>query len=459
MKGDVKHIITDFGIGTSVTKGEGLHVKLGVSNVESDIVLTVTDAMTKEEIREKLGYSPLADSVIDSLSAGCSTIYALPLKVVTQGSITELEKKFASGGTITVEGKPTNDYKIKVIITGTGGRNTGAFKYYIDDLESDEFTIPQAGVFEIKNIGLKINFSEHDFAVNDTVTYSTTKPSTNNQNILEALEILKNSSLEFEFIHIACETEKELWATISVEEENFFDKFYKPCIFVCEARNLKENETIDQYAQYLRNQKKGVTSRGLQVVAGRCTYMREGKKVNINSGSLIMGLYAKSKVQQSIGQVDIFDIKGALDVVPRGAENIISEMDDLGYTMVRTYSGVEGIYVNNARTFAKAGSDYEYTERTRTMYKAVRETRKTALLKMHSQVDMSSVEKSLKQITEFINVPVEKMVENKELASARVEIPKGQDLLATSKLIFKIRAVPIGILRQIEIDMGFENNN
>lgn len=53
------------------------------------------------------------------------------------------------------------------------------------------------------------------------------------------------------------------------------------------------------------------------------------------------------------------------------------------------------------------------------MYKAVRETLITATLKLHSQVDMSNPEVSLKQITEFINVPVEKMVENKELSSAR----------------------------------------
>ena len=92
------------------------------------------------------------------------------------------------------------------------------------------------------------------------------------------------------------------------------------------------------------------------------------------------------------------------------------------------------------------------------MYKAVRETLITATLKLHSQVDMSNPEVSLKQITEFINVPVERMVDNKELSSARVIIPEGQDILATSNFKFKIRAIPIGILREIEIDMGFENN-
>lgn len=458
MLSDVKHTITDFGIGSSVTKGEGLHIKIGVSNVESNIPITITDSMTNEEIREKVGNSPLADSLIDSLSSGCKTIYAMPVSTSEAGNITEVSKNI-TGGNIVIEGNPTNTFKLKVVIVNSGGLNDGIFKYYLNDLESDEFTIPQNATYEISDYGVNIKFTGDTFNANDYIEVSTTKPKTNINNILKALEYIKNSSLNFEFIHIVGESEKDIWSTLVVEEENFFNKVKKPCIFVCEARNIKENETIDQYAEYLRNERKGIMSRGLQVIVSRCTYMRDGREVLENSASKIMGLYTISKVQQSIGQVDMFDIKGLLEIMPQGIENINSELYDLGYTVIKKYAGADGIYVNNARTFAKEGSDYEYVERTRAMYKAVRETLKTATTKLHSQVDMSNIEVSLKQITEFINVPVERMVENKELSSARVIIPEGQDILATSNFKFKIRAIPVGILREIEIDMGYENNN
>lgn len=459
MLGDVTHKITDFGIGTSTVKGEGVHIKIGVSPVESSILLTVTDSMENDDIREKVGYSPLADSIIESLNAGCSTVYALPVKESVSGGIFEdvPSRKAVGTGTVAVEGKPTNEYKIKVLITQSGERNTAVFKYYIDNSESEEYTIPSGGAYPLKNIGVEIKFSEGSFENGDTVTFKTTAPKMNNQGVLNALNIIKNSSADFEFIHIVGETEKDLWASITAEEEKFFDKYYKPCIFVCETRNIKSDETLDRYMQYLREQKSGIVSRGLQVVSARVSYMREGIEHDINAASLIMGLHAKASVQQSIGEVESFDVKGALELLPAGIESYISELDDLGYTTLRQYSGVEGIYVNNSRTFAKEGSDYGYTERTRTMYKAVRETRKTALLKMHTQIDMDNIEKSLIAITEFINVPVERMVQNKELSRARVIIPEGQDILGTSKLTFKIRAVPIGILREIEIDMGFEN--
>lgn len=458
MKKDVKHTITDFGIGASTVKGEGVHIKLGVSHIPSNIPLTITATMDAVKIREKLGDSPLADSCIDSINSGCSMIYALPVVAGIEGAVTEKEKSLSGTGTITLSGTPYNEHSIEIIITSTGDKNIGAFKYIVDGgEESEEETIPSTGTYAIEITGLTINFGDGVFNKDDKVIFECSDPKMTNQGVLDALEKIKNQNLHFEFIHIAGATEKALWAALAVEGEKFFDVYFKPCVFVCEVRNKNDEESLDEYAQYLREQKEGIISRNLQVVSHRLSFTRGAEVVNINAASIIMGLHARSRVQQSIGEVAEFDIKGALQILPEGIEDFTSELDDLGYTTLREYSGIEGIYVNNSRTFAKEGSDYAYTERVRTMYKAVRETRKTALTKMHTQVDLSNLEASLKAIVEFINVPVERMVEEKELSSARVEIPEDQDILGTEKLYFKIRAVPIGILREIEIDAGFEN--
>lgn len=455
---DVKHTITDFGIGASTVKGEGVHVKVGVSPVVSDVPFTITSDMDSSDIREKLGYSPLSDSIIESLQAGCSMLYAIPAQAGKEGTIGELQGALTGTGRLTTEGKPHHNFTITVKITAGGELNVGAFQVIVDEIgELEEETLPVDGTYEIPLTGITLKFAEGEYVQGDKVTFKTTRPKLNNEGILAAIAKLKNLPIHFEFIHIAEETERELWAALSVEADKFFDVYYKPCIMVCETRAIQEEESLDDYMQYLRLQKQDIISWNLQVVPAQVSYIREGKQVAINAASLIMGLHARAKVQQSIGEVESFDIKGALELLPKGIEAYISELDDLGYTTLRQYAGVEGIYVNNSKTFAKEGSDYLYTERVRTMYKAVRETRKTALLKIHSQIDMSNLEKSIKAITEFINIPVERMVEQKELSSARVIIPEGQDLLGTEKLVFKIRAVPIGILREIEIDMGFEN--
>lgn len=450
---DVKHTITDFGIGSSTVKGEGVHIKIGVSDIESNIPITINGSMNSSDIRSKLGLSPLSDSLIDSVNAGASTIYAFPVKKVTNGSIKAVSDLKGSG-IVEVSGSPNNSFDIEVNVTLGGEVNIGAFQYSLNGVLSDEYTISET--FDIEGTGVTLKFKEGTYTTEDSIKITTTRPKMNIQSVLDVLDKIKDLNLEYEFIHIVGESEKSLWATLSVEGEKFFDTYYQPCIFVCETRNILENETIDEYANYLRQERRGIVSRNLQVVSGRTTYMRDGLEVDINGASVILGLHARAKVQQSIGETQLFDIKGALELRPLGIEAYISELDDLGYTTLRQYIGLEGIFVNNSRTFAKEGSDYAYTERVRAMYKAVRETRKTALLQMHTQVDMSNPEASLKGIVEFINVPVERMVQDKELSSARVEIPEDQDILGTAKFYFKIRAVPIGILREIEIDMGFE---
>ncbi len=87
MQGDVKHIITDFGLGTSTVKGEGVHIKLGVSHIESNVPITINNTMTSDDIRNKLGKSPLSDSLIDSINAGVETVYAMPIKKSVDGEI------------------------------------------------------------------------------------------------------------------------------------------------------------------------------------------------------------------------------------------------------------------------------------------------------------------------------------------------------------------------------------
>lgn len=191
MLSNVKHTITDFGIGSSVTKGEGLHIKVGVSNIESNIPITITDAMTNDEIREKVGNSPLADSLIDSLSSGCRIIYVMPVKIAENGAIKE-ESKNLTTGTIGVEGNPTNAFKLKVVVVNSGALNVGIFKYYLNDLESDELTIPQNGTYLIDGYGVNIKFTGENFVKDEHIEVSTTRPKTNIANILEALEYIKN---------------------------------------------------------------------------------------------------------------------------------------------------------------------------------------------------------------------------------------------------------------------------
>ncbi|CAH8721940.1 DUF2586 family protein [Paenibacillus melissococcoides] len=77
-----------------------------------------------------------------------------------------------------------------------------------------EVTLPLSGVLDIPGTGLKFAFSEAEqdkaksFLVGDTYTVSTTAPQMSNQDVLAAMDKLRNVSFSFEFVHIVGESAK-----------------------------------------------------------------------------------------------------------------------------------------------------------------------------------------------------------------------------------------------------------
>jgi len=185
----------------------------------------------------------------------------------------------------------------------------------------------------------------------------------------------------------------------------------------------------------------------------------DGVTQNINNAGIVCGLYARAKLQQSIGETATFSIseKKILSLLPEGIEDYISQLDDYQYLTFRRYYGLSGFYVTNARMMAPEGSDFRYAEDTRIKNKIIRETRKEALVQLQSEVDMEDVQGSLEAIAKFIQTPLDKMVkETKEISSASISVPEGQDILTTEKMSVRIRYVPKGHVREIEIDLSSE---
>ena len=75
MLGDVFTTVSDGLLGFSTNKGTGIFTAIGASPVKADRPVTITGNMGVLKIRELLGRSPLADSVMDSVENGADRIY------------------------------------------------------------------------------------------------------------------------------------------------------------------------------------------------------------------------------------------------------------------------------------------------------------------------------------------------------------------------------------------------
>ena len=129
---DVRHTISDGLLGFATSTGDGLHVKIGVSPITADTPIVITGSMTAARIKEALGLSPLADAAMTSVQFGANRLFCIPVSASTPGSTGEVTHQGSGGGSLTVEGSPTNAFSFIVKITGQGGLNTAAFAVSID---------------------------------------------------------------------------------------------------------------------------------------------------------------------------------------------------------------------------------------------------------------------------------------------------------------------------------------
>ena len=466
---DVNITITDGQMGAGGTVGEGVHLKIGASPIDSQEPIIIRGTYDAKRINYLLGLSPLADACMDSVENGAGLIYCMPVKPSTVGSVSEVKHNGTGTGKVAIAGKPNNNYEVVISITENGGLNEAAITYSLNAgvTVSDEITIPLNGSYILPNTGLSLTFTEglqkdSSFIDGDTYTFTATAPQLTNEDILTAIDKIKNLKETFEFVHIVGETTAATWAAVSTAQKTLVNTDKIPMMFILEAYAPKADEKVQVYVDGLIKARKTVYNYDLQVVTARANYLgMDGVIRNVNLAGLICGLYARAKVQQSIGRTSEFPLAEdkVRKLMPEGIEEQIQYLDEVGYVTLRKYVGLDGYYVTNARMMCPEGSDYKYAEHTRVKNKLMRKVRKEALMQLHTEIDLSDVDGSLQVLAKFLETPIEDMVKAKEISSGRILLADGQNadsIIESEKVSVKARFTPKGYAREFEIDLGME---
>lgn len=467
MLNEVRHTVTDGLLGLSKTGGSGTHVKIGAAPVSGMDPVIITAGMSLSKIHDRLGLSPLADRVMDSIENGAARILCIPVKGTTDGGISESDRICGENpGDVTLTGKPCNSFQIIVKITGQGGLNVGLFQYSIDGgyNYSDEITVPLSGVYSIDAAGVVIGFTAAEgcmFNIDDTYRFTTTAPQMTNEDVLAALDKAGAIQEEFEFVHIVGECKKDLWAATAEKQRAMQSENHKNAFIMLEAYEKEKLEDIDDYIFGLEADARKIKNYNVQIVAARALYKgMDNITRNVNLAGVAAGLYARVAVNKSIGETAAIQIDEdkIQKLLPEGLQEYqTSILDAARYLTFRQYDGLYGFYVTNANMMCPEGSDYRYAEDVRVLNKVIRRTRKEALLQLQADIDMEDPDGDLAAKAQFIQTPLDDMVDAKEISGVEVTIPGGQDILKTETLHIVIRYMPRGKIRMIEIDVGVNN--
>lgn len=467
MFGDVNVKVEDGNLGRSSETGTGTQVKIGASNVESQSPILITGTMNAKKIKEKVGNTPLADACMDAVEWGASSIYCIPVKAGTPGTVGEVTESKKGKGSFSIKGTPNNAYDIVVEVVDSGKCNEGSFRFSLDGGISftEETTIPVNGEAELADTGLTAKFTDAEdsdsFKEGDRFSFSTTAPAMNNESVIRAVESLINSPLVFEFVHVVGTSSRALWASLCTLANDFLTKYKRPLFFVCEARGKKESETLEEYVNAMLEERKGINNIYMQVVCSGSHYQRlDGRVQDINNAGIVTGLYGRAKESQSIGEVKSFPISEAkiLKLLPDGIEDYVETLDKAKYVTIRQYIGKEDYYVTSANMMAPEGSDYSYAEDVRVSNRLVKAVRAKALDELQVEIDPEDVETSITNIREQLNTPLEDAVRDKIISSGSVSIDtENLNILVDEKLDINITYVPMGHVREMNLTFAVEN--
>jgi hypothetical protein len=187
-------------------------------------------------------------------------------------------------------------------------------------------------------------------------------------------------------------------------------------------------------------------------------------------GGTVLGTLSAAKVNENIGWVGAFNASknstNEFDVIKLAdgrsyAAVPASEIDALnvkGYIFLIKHIGISGSYFNDSHTCISASDDFAFIENNRTLDKGVRNARTFLLPKLNSPLfvneDGTLTEDTIAGFKNDAERALEEMLRNTEVSAFGVKIDPLQNVLATSKLSITIEIIPVGVGRNIVVNIG-----
>lgn len=189
-------------------------------------------------------------------------------------------------------------------------------------------------------------------------------------------------------------------------------------------------------------------------------------KASVSALGDLLGAVSKAKVHQSIAWVEEFPTNISVAAFGDGTKyrdldsGTIEALDAARYIFCRTYDGLAGTFFNDNHTLDVATSDYAFINDVRTMDKAVRGVRTYLLPKLGRpmKVEASSGKLERTAVEHLIttgNKALEEMEKAGELSGYKFDIDPDQNILSTSRVRGVIKNVAVGVMRNLDIEIGF----
>lgn len=376
-----------------------------------------------------------------------------------------------STGTITVAGTALDDYEAEISIVKTGTLGTGTFKYSLDDgrTYSEVITIPAGGTYAIGSSGLTLTFVPGAGAVffeaGDQHSFDTTAAMWNGTDLGNAVTALLADTQTWDFLvcagkHATASAANTILAALDTHLSTFATQ-YRYVRAILDGGAESDSTTIAAFTN---------TSRRILVayddadVASAKPFPGWGvpKRPGVNQFAVRA---AANLISTDLARYASGPLTGVVEI--DYDEFRKATMDDAKFATLRTFQGVQGFFICNARLKSPMGSDFEFWQHGRVMDVACRTLYEAQLQFLSAGVrvnsdgtiderDAARIEKEvLAKLKAVLLEPLNAEGFAGHVSDLGYRVSRTNNVLTTKTLVSELALRPLGYPKTINTTAGY----
>jgi hypothetical protein len=371
--------------------------------------------------------------------------------------------------------EPDDDYEVYVEFVKGGTRGTSGitYKWSLDDgrtlsaetaLGTDtSITIPDSG-------GVKVNLGAGTIVAGDNLAFPTVAPQWNNTELGAAIDALGNSSVNWDGLQVVGPIDPDAFDLVDSKISGLAAKGKRHWWI----GNTRLPVGAESEATYLSSLSAAFASKATvygDLCAGACELISaaSGRKyrrpISFPVGRLEQSLSEQvNSANVNVGLlsgVSIYDENGN----PKHHDEAINPgLDDARFTVLRTHSNRQGVYVNLPRLFSAAGSDFELLTYRRVMNLAEDALDAYFLQRLNSDILVDAntgfiLESEALEIEAGATAALAAVLNTtpRKASGWTVVLSRHDNILSTKELTGEARIVPLAYPNKIGITIGLLN--
>ena len=461
--------INNQNLGLTPAQLSGIFAFVGIAVDGSETAETIVSVGGINEVRTKIGYGELADSLIEFFNNGGRKAYAWRVEPTTVATINTpmTPTRFGtSTGTITVALESgeicPNDFNLKVEILKTGDDGVAKFKYSTDGGVnwSPSLVVPVATTYVIPTTHVELTFVKGAGAVywedGDTFAETVDAPEITNAKVESAVDAFIASSNTFDAIVVSVPADSALVASVKTKVENAEAKpNFRYCYGMLRpALSTSAGQAVTQATTIMAT----IASDRIQIVTGEGVLTRSNHNDTSNKSEIgiIAGRRSSLAISEDVGLVSKGQVNGVVSVRTGWTDTTIEDLDGLRTCTLRVFKGLSGFYVTNGH-MSDGFSDVKKDAWRLVLDKASNRARLASLSFVKVKVNPADVTGSTQALQDAIDNSLGLMVGDEDIVDKEVVVPAGQDVLTTEEILVNISVVPYGHASFIGITIGLIN--